>query len=157
MRSLAAAVLYPGIGLLETTNLSVGRGTDRPFELLGAPWCDGAKLAQALNAANLPGIRFIPARFTPESSKFAKQECGGVQMVVTHRDELRPVFTGLKIAESLRTLHREEWDAAAFNRLLIDKATYEALLDGRSAEDCQARWQAELNEFRTRRLRVLLY
>ena len=88
--SLTAAVLYPGIGLLETTNISVGRGTDRPFEVLGAPWLDGAALARALNEAQLPGVRFVPLRFTPESSKFAGEECGGINILVTDRGALRP-------------------------------------------------------------------
>jgi uncharacterized protein YbbC (DUF1343 family) len=77
MRSLAQAVLYPGIGLLETTNLSVGRGTDTPFEVIGAPWLDGIPLARALNQSGLAGVRFVPIRFTPDASKFAGQPCGG--------------------------------------------------------------------------------
>src|SRR5262245_35759074 len=83
MRSLNAAVLYPGIGLLETTNISVGRGTDTPFEVIGAPWIDGRKLSEALNRAGLAGVRFVPVVFTPTSSKFAGEECGGVNIVVT--------------------------------------------------------------------------
>src|SRR5207344_3673348 len=71
MRNLTQAFLYPGLGLLETTNLSVGRGTDTPFEVIGAPWLDGQKLAEALNRAGLAGARFVPVRFTPKSSKFA--------------------------------------------------------------------------------------
>jgi uncharacterized protein YbbC (DUF1343 family) len=77
MRSLIEALLYPGIGLLETTNISVGRGTDTPFEIIGAPWMDGQKLAEALNRAGLAGVRFVPVRFTPKSSKFANEEAGG--------------------------------------------------------------------------------
>src|SRR5262245_15260319 len=83
MRSITEALLYPGIGLLETTNISVGRGTDTPFELIGAPWVDGIRLAEELNRAGLGGCRFVPVRFTPKSSKFSGQECGGVNIVIT--------------------------------------------------------------------------
>lgn len=157
MRSLTAAVLYPGIGLLETTNLSVGRGTDRPFEVLGAPWLDGPKVAAALNAANLPGVRFVPIRFTPESSKFAKESCGGVNILVTDREVFRPVIAGLKIAETLRKLHPGDWDTKAFNRLLIDQQVFDAIVNGKTAEDCERQWDAELTQFRERRQRFLMY
>jgi uncharacterized protein YbbC (DUF1343 family)/CubicO group peptidase (beta-lactamase class C family) len=157
MRSLTAAVLYPGVGLLETTNLSVGRGTDRPFEVLGAPWMDGVRVARALNEANLPGVRFVPARFTPEGSKFANEECGGVNILVTDRARLRPVHMGLKIAEVLRRLQRDEWDTKAFNRLLSDQQTHDAIVGGRTADETEAQWQTELARFRERREMFLLY
>ena len=86
MRNLLQATLYPGIGAIEETNLSVGRGTDTPFEQIGAPWIDGVQLAEALNARAIPGVRFYPVRFTPTSSKYANEECQGVFMVVTDRD-----------------------------------------------------------------------
>jgi uncharacterized protein YbbC (DUF1343 family) len=157
MRSLTAAVLYPGIGLLETTNVSVGRGTDRPFEVLGAPWLDGAALARALNAANLPGVRFVSVRFTPESSKFAGEECGGVNILVTDRSALRPVHAGLTIAAELRKLNPDDWQTAAFNRLLSDQGTFDAIVAGKSADEAEALYQSELNQFRARRERFLLY
>jgi uncharacterized protein YbbC (DUF1343 family) len=157
MRSLTAAVLYPGIGLLETTNLSVGRGTDRPFEVLGAPWIDGIALARALNAESLSGVRFVPIRFTPASSKFADEQCGGVNILVTDRQRLEPVFCGLKVAETLRRLYPDQWETAPFNRLLLDKATYDAIVAGRSADEARALYQRELDEFRARRQSCLLY
>ena len=85
MRSLAEAVLYPGVGLLETTNVSVGRGTDTPFEILGAPWIDGVKFAHKLNGLKLAGVTFVPIRFTPSESKFADQPCGGININVIDR------------------------------------------------------------------------
>jgi uncharacterized protein YbbC (DUF1343 family) len=157
MRSLTAAVLYPGIGLLETTNVSVGRGTDRPFEVLGAPWLDGAALARALNEAQLPGVRFVPLRFTPNSSKFAGEECGGINILVTDRIALRPVHTGLTIAAALRRLHLQDWQTASFNRLLSDRRTFDAIVAGRAADEAETLYQAELNHFRERRERFLLY
>ena len=109
MRSLTAAVLYPGIGLLETTNLSVGRGTDTPFEVIGAPWLDGIKLARALNQSGLPGVRFVPIRFTPDSSQYTGELCGGVNVVVIDRGSFRPVRTGLEIARQLHQLYPQDW------------------------------------------------
>ena len=98
MRSLTQAFLYPGIGLLETTNVSVGRGTDTPFEVIGAPWLDGQKLAAELNAAGIAGVRFVPIEFTPTSSKFANQKCGGINIVITDRSRFEPLRTGFEIA-----------------------------------------------------------
>ncbi|HKP11814.1 MAG TPA: exo-beta-N-acetylmuramidase NamZ domain-containing protein, partial [Blastocatellia bacterium] len=101
MRSLTEALLYPGIGMLETTNISVGRGTDTPFEVLGAPWVEPRQLSDALNRAGLAGVRFVPVRFTPKSSKFAGESCGGVNIVLTDRGSFRPVTVGLEIAYQL--------------------------------------------------------
>ncbi len=97
MRNLHQATLYPGIGAFESTNISVGRGTDTPFEQVGAPWIDGVRLAEALNARQIAGVRFYPVRFTPASSKFANEECQGVFMVITDRAALRPVRVGTRI------------------------------------------------------------
>src|SRR5205807_6347489 len=89
MRSLTEAALYPGIGLLETTNVSVGRGTDTPFEVIGAPWLDGQKLASYLNARRIPGVRFIPVSLKPNASVFKNEECGGLNIVITDRSNFR--------------------------------------------------------------------
>ena len=110
MRCLTQAVIYPGVGLLETTNLSVGRGTDTPFEVIGAPWLDGVKLAGELNAMSMPGVRFVPVRFTPDSSKYANQECGGVNIIVTHRSVFEAIQTGLAIAQTLHVHYGDEWE-----------------------------------------------
>ena len=101
MRNLNQATLYPGIGAIEYSNVSVGRGTDQPFEQFGAPWIDGPRLSAALNARKLPGIRFYPITFTPKSSKYANEECQGVFMVITNRSQLQPVRVGLEIAAAL--------------------------------------------------------
>ena len=90
MRNLLQATLYPGVGAIEYTNISVGRGTDTPFEQIGAPWIDGVRFAETLNARAIPGVRFYPVRFTPVSSKYAKEECQGVFMVVTDRARCGP-------------------------------------------------------------------
>jgi len=157
MRSLTQALLYPGIGLLETTNLSVGRGTDTPFEVIGAPWLDGRRLAEELREAKLPGVRFVPVRFTPLDSKFKDTPCGGVNILITDREQFEPVATGFAIAVALRKLHPQEWEADAYLRLLVNKEVHQALLDGRSAAELQALSRNGLAEFMERRERYLLY
>ena len=157
MRSLTEALLYPGIGLLETTNVSVGRGTDTPFEVVGAPWIDGRKLAEALNRAGLAGVRFVPIRFTPTSSKFANEECGGVNIVITDRGAFRPVAAGVEIAYQLRRLYSNEWKVDDYIRLLANRAALAALKEGRSSSDIVATWQAGLAEFAKTRQKYLLY
>ena len=157
MRSLTQAVLYPGIGLLETTNLSVGRGTDTPFEIIGAPWLDGVRLAEALNGAGLAGARFVPIRFTPKSSKFAGEECGGINIIVTDRAAFRPVVTGIEIAYQLHKAYPAVWEVDDYLRLLVSRSTLQALKDGKAPHEIIAVWQAGLVEFRRRREAYLLY
>jgi uncharacterized protein YbbC (DUF1343 family)/CubicO group peptidase (beta-lactamase class C family) len=108
MRSVTEAGLYPGIGILEFA-VSVGRGTATPFEVVGAPYVDGATLARELTAMSLPGIRFEAASFTPSSSNFAKQNCGGVRMTITDRRALRPVTAGIAIALVLHRLYPKDF------------------------------------------------
>jgi uncharacterized protein YbbC (DUF1343 family)/CubicO group peptidase (beta-lactamase class C family) len=157
MRSLTEAVLYPGIGLLETTNLSVGRGTDTPFEVVGAPWVDGVKLAEALNRAGLGGVRFVPLRFTPKASKFAGQECGGVNVIVTDRSGFRPVATGIEIAYYLHKLFPGSWNVDDYLRLLVNRAALAGLKDGKLPAEIAATWHPSLSEFARIRLKYLLY
>jgi uncharacterized protein YbbC (DUF1343 family) len=157
MRSLIEAQLYPGIGLLETTNLSVGRGTDTPFEVVGAPWIDGRKMAEALNRAGLAGIRFVPIRFTPRSSKFAGEECGGINLVVTDRSAFRPVATGIEIAYQLNRIYPGQWKVNDILRLLVNRPVLAALRDGKTTREIAALWQPELAEFASVRKRYLLY
>jgi uncharacterized protein YbbC (DUF1343 family) len=157
MRNLNEALLYPGIGLLEMTNLSVGRGTDTPFELIGAPWLDGIELAARLNAAGLAGVRFVPLRFTPTSSKFAGQACGGVNILITDRARFDPLRTGLEIARQLRLLHRDPWDAPAYDRLLANRRVLDAVLEARPVAEIEALYRGELDEFIARRAQFLLY
>ena len=157
MRSLNQAVLYPGIGLLETTNLSVGRGTDTPFEVIGAPWLDGQKLALALNAKSMPGVRFVPIEFIPSSSKFADKQCGGVNVVVTNRSLFEPLSVGLEIAWQLRQLYPSDWEAAGYMRLLGNDRTLQALLKGESREDLDAAGRDGVSRFLRRRQTFLIY
>lgn len=157
MRSLLAARLYPGVGLLETTNISVGRGTDRPFEWIGAPWIDGRKLASWLNEKNIPGLRCIPRTITPTASKYEKEACHGVQFVVTDVDAIEPLVLGLTLATGLRALYPEQWKAAAADTLLVNAKMRDAIVSGANLNELQANYSAELDSFKKRRAAVLLY
>ena len=157
MRSLTEATLYPGIGLLETTNVSVGRGTDTPFEVVGAPWIDGQQLAAYLNSRRIPGVRFVPVRFTPASSVFKGEECGGVNLIITDRAKFTPVFNGLEIAVALRKLYPSEWKVDSYLRLLVNADSLERLKRGDSAAEIARSWLEGLEEFRKRRADVLIY
>jgi uncharacterized protein YbbC (DUF1343 family) len=157
LRNLTAALLYPGVGLLETTNVSVGRGTDRPFEWIGAPWLDGRKLAEALAAEGLPGVRFVPAALTPASSIFQGKLCGGVQILVDDWRRFQPLRTGLVLACTLRRLYPDTWQIERYDRLLGHKATLEALKRGAGVAELEKGWQAELRAFQERRRAHLLY
>jgi uncharacterized protein YbbC (DUF1343 family)/CubicO group peptidase (beta-lactamase class C family) len=157
LRSPAEALLYPGIGLLETTNLSVGRGTDHPFERIGAPYIDGAKLATALNQAKLPGVRFSPLRFTPTSSTFVNEACGGVSIEVTNANTLQPVRVGLTIAVTLRKLYPSDWKSAGLLTLLGNAQTFAAFNRGDDVESIVKLYEKDLVAFEKRRSPFLLY
>src|SRR6185436_10533676 len=110
----------------------VGRGTDTPFEVIGAPWLDGPKLSEALNRAGLAGVRFVPVRFTPKASKFVGEECGGVNIIVTDRSVFRPVSTGVEIAYQLNRLYSNTWKLEDYLRLLLNRAAFAGLKEGRT-------------------------
>jgi uncharacterized protein YbbC (DUF1343 family) len=157
MRSLTEATLYPGVCLLEPTNVSVGRGTDTPFEIIGAPWLDGQKLASYLNGRQIPGVRFVPVRFTPKASVFKDQECGGVNIIVTDRARLQSVALGIELAAALRQMHPSEWKADGFIRLLANRDSFERLNRGETPDSIVRSWAAGLEQFRSARARALLY
>ena len=157
MRSPLAALLYPGIGLLEGSNLSVGRGTASPFELVGADWIDGANLAHALNARMIPGVHFTDLRFTPTSSDYAGKSCGGVRIALTDTALFVPTFAGIAFAEVLRKLYPNAWEAAKLNDLLFHAASVKALLRGATAEEIVHRWSPDTARFRERCKPFLLY
>lgn len=157
MRSLTEATLYPGIGLLETTNVSVGRGTDTPFEVVGAPWIDGQQLAKFLNERNLKGVRFVPIRFKPNASVFKDQECGGINIIVTDRQVFNSVRTGIEIAAALRKLYRDQWEVDRFGRLLVNAETLDMVKRGEAPIDIERAVNARKPEFMRRRAPFLLY
>jgi len=158
MRNMVAATVYPGVGALEGTNVSVGRGTDTPFEQLGAPWVDGPALAAALNARDLPGIRFYPVTFTPSAgAKLGGQACHGIFVIVTDRDRLKPVRVGLEIAAALTRRHGDQFklDDAAY--LFGSKAMLEKVRAGVDPATIAAAWAADEGKWRLTRAKYLLY
>ena len=158
MRTMVAATVYPGVGGIEGTNISVGRGTDTPFEQLGAPWADGRALASALNARALPGIQFYPVAFTPAAgAKFGGQSCRGVFLIVTDRDRLRPVRVGLEIAAALSQLYGAQFrleDAAA---LFGSTSTLQRIRAGDDPAAIAASWAGDEAAWRLTRAKYLLY
>ena len=157
MRNLNQAALYPGIGAIEYSNISVGRGTDQPFEQFGAPWIDGRRLAAALNARRLPGIRFYPITFTPKSSKYANEECQGVFMVVTNRNALQPVRVGIEIASALFARYRDNYDPGNMWRLVGTESIVERIRQGEDPASIASSASADEARWRRLRAKYLLY
>lgn len=156
MRSLTAAMLYPGIGLLESA-ISVGRGTDRPFEILGAPYVDDLRLTSELNKAGLSGVRFVPVRFTPTVSTFKDKPCGGAEIIITDRESLNAVDVGIAVACVLRKLYGEKFAVKDMSRLLLDDAALDAIKEGKPWREITAMWRDQLNAFEQRRRTFLIY
>ncbi|MBY0494824.1 MAG: DUF1343 domain-containing protein [Cyanobacteria bacterium] len=157
MRNLNQATLYPGVGAIEYSNVSVGRGTDQPFEQFGAPWIDGPRLSAALNARKLAGIRFYPIAFTPTSSKYAGEQCHGVFMVVTNRSQLQPVRVGLEIAAALSTLFGGKYDVATTWRLFGTADPLERVKRGEDPATVSSQWTSDEARWRRLRAKYLLY
>ncbi len=157
IRTLTGALFYAGVGLLESTNLSVGRGTDRPFELLGAPWIDPVTLTRELAALALPGVRFIPWRFTPAEDKYQGEVCGGVLVAVTDREALHPVLTGLEIAATLHRLYPGAFRTAELQLMLGNREAMRGILAGRRGAEVLQAQQVTLETFLQRRAMYLLY
>ncbi|MEL6429145.1 MAG: exo-beta-N-acetylmuramidase NamZ domain-containing protein [Planctomycetota bacterium] len=157
MRNPTQAELYPCIGLLEGSNLSVGRGTDEPFERFGAPWIDGARLASMLSLADLPGVEFTAIEFVPEASKFEGERCQGVHVTLTDRDAFRPAEAGLAIVWHLNRLFPSDFDLGRADARLQNRATFEALLRAPDWRGIETSWEQPLSRFRALRERYLLY
>lgn len=159
------ALLYPGTCLLEGTNVSEGRGTSVPFQVLGAPWIDGRKLARALNQMGLPGAKARPVYFRPSFSKYNNQVCRGVQLHILDRDKLRPVEVGVKVLFALRDLYPEEFrltppgpDERRFLDVLCGGEDLSAALaNDDSPEPILEKWSQEAEEFRKTRQDFLIY
>ena len=157
LRSPTAATLYPGVGLIEGTNISVGRGTDTPFELIGAPWIKGRELAAYLNARNISGVRFVPTEFTPNASNYANQKCGGVNLIVVERNSLDAPEMGIEIAAALHKLYPEQYRLEKINDLLLNQAVLEALAKGEDPRRIAQDWQEAINQFLLLRQKYLIY
>jgi uncharacterized protein YbbC (DUF1343 family) len=158
MRRMTAAALYPGLGAIEGTNVSVGRGTDTPFEVVGAPWADGGALAEQLNGRRLPGVRFYPVSFTPTAgAKLAGERCNGVSIIVTDRDALRPVQVGLEIAAALARAHGEQFRLEDAAPVLGSNAAIQRIRAGDDPAGIGASWRADEEKWRLMRAKYLLY
>ena len=157
LRSLEAAALYPGVALIEGTNVSVGRGTDTPFQLIGAPWIKSTQLAAYLNARLIAGVRFIPTEFTPTSSTNASKLCGGVQIVVVNRETLDSPELGIELAVALRKLYPQDFDMLKMNTLLANQSAFLALQAGQDPRRIAEDWRDALDKFMQVRAKYLLY
>jgi uncharacterized protein YbbC (DUF1343 family)/CubicO group peptidase (beta-lactamase class C family) len=157
LRSLTAATLYPGVALVEGADISVGRGTDTPFEILGAPWINSRELSQYLNARQIPGVRFVPVTFTPTSSNFAGQLCRGVNLVLTDRDLLDGPELGIELASALVKLYPEQFHAEKMIDILANQTVYEAIAKSEDPRRIALDWQDDLLKFQQLRQKYLLY
>jgi uncharacterized protein YbbC (DUF1343 family) len=157
MRSLTEAVLYPGLGILESTNVSLGRGTDTPFELLGAPWIQSRELAAYLNERAISGVRFVPTEFTPSASVYAQQKCRGVNIIVTDRNALDAPELGIEIASALHTLYPQQFEMKNLDSLMLNKATMDAITAGQDPRRVWMDWVEAIELFKPIRAKYLLY
>lgn len=157
IRNFNQALIYPGVGMLEFTNLSVGRGTVAPFELVGAPFIDPGAFATGLRAARLPGLAFVAVRFKPQSSVYEGEECGGVRILVTDPDRCAVVDLGITLGTVLARLYPDDWQTAKLNKLIAHQPTAAAIVAGKPLAEIRSGWQPDLASFLGRREKVLLY
>jgi uncharacterized protein YbbC (DUF1343 family) len=157
LRTTKGSIIYPGLEILQAAGVSVGRGTETPFEEFGAPWMDGEKVAAGLNAAHLPGLKFVAQPFIPVSGLHAGKRCGGVAIRIADRSAVRAMRMGIEIAALLQKMYPQNFDAAKTIVLLGNTETVQKLKEGASAADIVASWQAALSDYDTTRRRYLLY
>jgi uncharacterized protein YbbC (DUF1343 family) len=157
LRSLAQAALYPGVALSESSNVSVGRGTDTPFELIGAPWMRADELAAYLCGRQIPGVDFEPATFTPTGHLFEGQTCQGVRIVLKDRDRLDAVGLGIEILAALRQLYPAEFEVDKALLMVGSRAVMQSIREGQDPAAIVADWQSPLEAFKQRRETYLLY
>jgi uncharacterized protein YbbC (DUF1343 family) len=157
LRSLTEATLYPGVALVEGTNVSVGRGTDTPFEVVGAPWINARELSSYLNARQIPGVRFIPITFTPTSSNYSGQACQGVNLFITGREFLDGPLLGVELAAALQKLYPQQFHIEKMIDILASKAVFDSITRGEDPRRIALDWQDELQRFQQLRERYLIY
>lgn len=157
MRNMMAAILYPGVCLLEPTNVSVGRGTDRPFEVLGAPWIEPRRFAAALEAAKIPGVRAVPIFFEPSADKHRGVRCGGVSLTVTDAEKLNSVLLGLSLISVLNRLYPNDFEMDKVLGLLGNAEAMKKLQAGQSPAEVLRAGSSEMQEFMAKRQRALIY
>jgi len=157
LKSPTAEILYPGIEILQSAGVAVGRGTDRPFEHFGAPWVDAAQLADYMNARLVPGVRFLPLRFTPTSGVHKGEECEGVEIVVTDRGSVNSMLMGLEIATALAKLYPQNFDVTKMITLVGNASAIARLKNADAPGTIVSDWNADLENFRKMRAKYLIY
>jgi uncharacterized protein YbbC (DUF1343 family)/CubicO group peptidase (beta-lactamase class C family) len=157
LRSVTEAALYPGVAIIEGTNVSVGRGTDTPFELLGAPWMKSKELAAYLNARGIAGVRFVPVTFTPTASNYSGEMCSGVNIIVTDRNGFDAPELGIELAAALRKLYTADFKIERMAELLVNQSAYDALVARQDPRRIAQDWQDELQKFAKMREKYLIY
>jgi uncharacterized protein YbbC (DUF1343 family)/CubicO group peptidase (beta-lactamase class C family) len=157
LRSVTEAALYPGVALIEGTNISVGRGTDTPFELVGAPWIKSRELASYLNARAIAGVRFVPVTFTPSAAVYSGQQCQGVNILLTDRNALDAPELGLELAAALHKLYATDFKIERMTDLLANQPAFEALIAGQDPRRIAQDWQPDLATFQQVRKKYLIY
>ncbi|MBB6451285.1 uncharacterized protein YbbC (DUF1343 family) [Geomicrobium halophilum] len=158
MPTFDTSIVYPGAALIEGTNVSEGRGTTKPFELIGAPFIDGTELAEDLNALDLPGVQFRAAYFTPMFSKHEGELSGGIEIHVQDLEEYEPIETGLHIVKMIHDTYPDEFEFTDFFDSLIGNSWIrEELENGTAIEEITGMWEEELEEFKQTRIDYLLY
>ncbi len=157
MRSLTEATLYPGVALIEGANVSVGRGTDTPFELLGAPWIKARELASYLNQRQLAGVRFVPIAFTPTAARYKDQLCQGVNIVVVDRNALDAPELGVELAVALHKLYPSEFTLDKTMELIASKPVFDAIASAADPRVMEQNWREGLDQFQTIRKKYLIY
>jgi uncharacterized protein YbbC (DUF1343 family) len=157
LRTLTEAVLYPGVGMVEGANVSVGRGTPTPFEVLGAPWIDGGELSSHLNSRNIQGVQFISAEFTPSSSRFRNQLCRGVRISLLDRKILDSPALGIEIASALHRLYPGDFQIDKTLGLIGSRDVLQAIRNGQDPTSIVQNWQAGLEDFSKVRSKYLIY
>jgi uncharacterized protein YbbC (DUF1343 family)/CubicO group peptidase (beta-lactamase class C family) len=157
LRSLTESALYSGVALIEGTNVSVGRGTDTPFELVGAPWIKGKELAAYLNGRGISGVRFVPITFTPTASVYSGQVCSGVNIVLTDRNGFDAPELGIELAGALRKLYPADFKIERMQELLVNQMVYDALVAGQDPRRIAQDWQDGLEKFEKVREKYLIY
>ena len=157
LRSVTEAALYPGVALIEGTNVSVGRGTDTPFELVGAPWIKSKEFTAYLNARGIAGVRFVPVTFSPTASVYNGQACQGVNVILTDRNGFDAPELGIELAAALHKLYPADFKIERMNELLVNQAAYDALLAGQDPRRIAQDWQDGLEKFGKLREKYLMY
>jgi uncharacterized protein YbbC (DUF1343 family)/CubicO group peptidase (beta-lactamase class C family) len=157
LRTLTQATLYPGVAMVEAANVSVGRGTGTPFELLGAPWINGRNLAAYLNKRNIQGVRFLPVEFVPNSDRFKNERCPGVQIILVDRQALDAAALGVELACALYQLHPANFQIDKTVSMIGSRAVLEAIKEGQSPDSIIQGWQPALEEFLELRSKYVLY